>query len=678
MGLLGKAAFIIVLAVALGLFARAIGQRYRILRLGQPESRFNRPVERVKSLLVYVLGQKKVLDELYPGIMHLFIFWGFLVLGLGELQFFGEGLFPGFSLPLLGKSAVFYLAQDLFGVLVLMGVAMAAWRRYVVKPDRLGKNAEAAIILSLISGVIITLFIAGGLKGAVNGPEHLILAFVVGPLSGWLAGLRWDHQFLQELYYAFWWGHVLIILGFLVFIPYSKHMHLIASPFNIYFRSLGPMGQTLRPVDFESDQETLGVNKIDGFTWKQLLDCYSCTQCGRCQDNCPAYLSGRPLSPKKLINNLKDYLIEYGQIRLRPAVRARSLEQAEGTDQAGDLISNVITREEIWSCATCGACQYNCPVLNEHVPKVVDLRRYLAMEESAYPDGVDNAVRSLESRGHPYRGNPASRVSWYKGTWVEETVRKGGAEVLYWVGCTTALDERNMKIARAFAELIRRAGISFAILGEDERCCGDPARRLGNEYLYENMVRQNIEMLRGFGTQTIVTTCPHCFNIFKNEYPRFGENFSVYHHTEFLARLIRDQRLVVRSMYTEIITYHDPCYLGRYNNIFAAPRDILRSVGADQLAEMQRTRGRSFCCGGGGGGAWMEDEGSARINHLRADQALATNAATVCTACPFCMTMLNDGVKAKQDGTKKPVKVLDMAEIMEIVTANPANWGAEI
>jgi len=676
MGLLGKAVFIVILAISLGLFAWAVSRRMRVLWLGQPENRFDRPAQRVKSLLVYVIGQRKVIEDPYPGLMHVFIFWGFLVLGLGELQIFGEGLFPGFSLPLLGGSAVFYLVQDLFGVLVLLGIAMAAWRRYVIKPDRLDKSTDAAVILSLITGVVITFFVAEGLRGSIN-PEHLELAFVTGSLAGWLAGQGFDPGLLQTYYYLSWWVHVLIILAFLVFIPHSKHMHLIASPFNVYFRMLEPIGKMLRPVDFENEQDTLGVNKIKDFTWKQLLDCYSCTQCGRCQDNCPAYLSGRPLSPKKFINNLKECMVEYGKNKGLPPGQAGPDSRDVGGDHAEGLIGRIVTDKEIWSCTTCGACQYNCPVLNEHVPKMVDLRRYLAMEETAYPTGVDNAMRSLESRGHPYRGTLASRGNWYKGTWVEETVRKDG-EVLFWVGCTTALDERNMKIARAFAELLRRAGINFSILGGDERCCGDPARHLGNEYLYENMVRGNIEMLRGFGAQTIVTTCPHCFNIFKNEYPRFGENFSVYHHTEFLARLIRDQRLVVRSMYTEIITYHDPCYLGRYNNIFTDPRDILRTMGTCQLAEMQRTRGKSFCCGGGGGGAWMEDEGSNRINHLRADQALATDATTVCTACPFCMTMLNDGVKAKQDGTKKPVKVLDIAEIMEIITANSDNRGAKI
>ncbi|MGA7578130.1 MAG: heterodisulfide reductase-related iron-sulfur binding cluster [Desulfobaccales bacterium] len=658
MGLWGKAAFAIVFAAALGLFARAVYQRYRILRIGKPEQRFARPLERVKSLLVYVLGQKKVLAEPYPGVMHLFIFWGFLVLGLGEVQLLGEGLFEGFSVPLIGKSPLFYMVQDLFAVLVLIGVAMAAWRRYVIKPDRLEKNAEAAVILILITGVIITLFAIGGLKGALDGSGQLHLALVVGPLAGWIAGLGWDPGMLKTLYHIFWWTHVLIILGFLVFIPYSKHLHLLASPFNVYFRSLAPMGQMLKPIDFTIDQEVLGVNQVEGFTWKQLLDCYSCAQCGRCQDNCPAYLSGRPLSPKKLIDKLKNHLIEHGQMLVQPS----------GNDMpsAGDkvLIGDIFTEKEIWSCTTCGACQYNCPVFNEHVPKIVDLRRFLSMEESAYPAGVDHAVRSLESRGHPYRGNSNSRGSWFKKTWIEEAAGKEGVEVLYWVGCTTALDERNMKTAQAFAELLRKARVNFTILGEEERCCGDPARRLGNEYLYQNLVSGNIEALHDSGAKTIVTTCPHCYSVFKNDYPQFGGDFIVYHHTEYLWRLLREQKLKVAGGCAETVTYHDPCYLGRYNEIFEAPREILKALAGLRLVEMESNRGKSFCCGGGGGGAWMEDAGNARINYLRAKQAQTTVASVLCTACPFCMTMMNDGIKTNQAGPGEVIKVLDIAEIL--------------
>ncbi len=657
MGLVAKALFALVFAAAMVLFAKAVRQRYRILRLGKPENRPAQPWARLQSLLIYVLGQKKVLAEPYPGIMHLFSFWGFLVLALGEVQLVGERLFEGFSLPLIGQSPLFYMVQDLFALLVLIGVAMAAWRRYVIKPDRLDKNTEAAVILILITGVIITLFALGGFQGALEGSGRLHLTLVAGPLAGWLAGLGWRPGVLQAFYGAFWWAHVLIILGFLVFIPYSKHLHLLASPFNVYFRSLAPMGQMLQPLDFSVDQE-LGVNRIDGFTWKQLLDCYSCTQCGRCQDNCPAYLSGRPLSPKKLINKLKDHLLEQGQILARPG--------AQVLPAAGDqaLIGNIFTEKEIWSCTTCGACQYNCPVFNEHVPKVVDLRRFLAMEESAYPKGVDNAVRSLESRGHPYPGNPNSRGSWFKKSWIEEAVAKEGAEVLYWVGCTTALDERNMKIAQAFAELLRQAGVNFTILGEAERCCGDPARRTGNEYLYQNLASANIKALHDSGIKAVVTTCPHCYSVFKNEYPQLGGDFAVYHHTEYLARLLREQKLKMAGGYAETVTYQDPCYLGRYNEIFEPPREILKSLAGLRLVEMATNRGKSFCCGGGGGGAWMEEEGSARINHLRAQQGQTTGAAVLCTACPFCMTMMNDGVKANPSGSGESLKVLDIAEIV--------------
>jgi len=674
MGLPGIIVFIIILAGAIGLFAMAIRQRYLILRLGQPENRFDQIGERVKSLFVYVLGQKKVLDEAYPGLLHVLIFWGFLVLALGELQFFGEGLYPGFVLPLLGHYPAFYLIQDLFAVLVLAGVLMAAWRRYVVKPDRLERNLDAAIILSLITGVVLTLFIANGFRAAIH-PAASAAAPVTAVVSYFLGKQGWSLATLNLLYYIFWWAHVLIILAFLVFIPYSKHMHLIACPFNTFFRSLNPMGKMLQPLDFEDEQATLGVRKITDFSWKHLLDLLTCTQCGRCQDNCPAYLSNAPLSSKRFINNMKEHLLECGK-ESSPGIAHAYAEQNESGGETGrlvesSLIGSAVAEEELWSCKTCGACQYICPVMIEHVPKNINLRRYLAMEEASYPSGVDNAIRCLEDRGHPYKGTMASRSSWFRGSWAEDLVKENNKEVLFWVGCTAALDDRSMKIAQAFAALLKRSGVRFGILGEKENCCGDPARRLGNEFLYDGLVRDNINLFKKHKVKTIVTTCPHCYNAFKNEYPQtdsaFSKNYEIYHHTEYLAKLLEEKKLVIASAFTETVTYHDPCYLGRYNDIFDIPRKILQNISGLKLIEMQRNKGRSFCCGGGGGGAWMEEEGT-RVNHMRAEQVFAAGAEVLCTACPFCMTMMNDGIKVKQAGQDKAVRIYDLAEILETVT----------
>lgn len=674
MGLPGIIIFIIVFIIAVGLFARAVWQRYLILRLGRPEDRFDQIGTRVMSLLVYVLGQKKVLNEFYPGLLHVLIFWGFLVLGVGELQFFGEGLFSGFTLPLLGHSPVFYLSQDLFAVLVLVGLLMAAWRRYVIKPDRLERTLDAAIILTLITGVILTLFAAGGLRAALHpaGPQ---LGPVTMAVAGWVSNQGWSQSALNTLYYVFWWAHALIILGFLVFIPYSKHMHLLACPFNTFFRSLSPMGKMLQPIDFEDEEATLGAQKITDFSWKHLLDLLTCAQCGRCQDNCPAYLSNMPLSSKRFINNLKEHLLECGKNIQPGAADAATAQPApDGETESlleSSLIGRAVTEEELWSCRTCGACQYICPVMIEHVPKNINLRRYLAMEEAAYPSGVDNAIRCLEDRGHPYKGTMASRSSWFRGSWVEDLVKENNKEVLFWVGCTAALDDRNMKIAQAFAELLQRAGVHFSILGEKENCCGDPARRVGNEFLYDGLVRENIELFAKHKVKTIVTTCPHCYNALKNEYPQidgtFSQNYEVYHHTEYLAKLLQEKKLTVVGTFAETVTYHDPCYLGRYNDIFALPRETLQSIGGVKLVEMQRNRERSFCCGGGGGGAWMEEEGT-RVNHMRAEQVFDSGAEVLCTACPFCMTMMNDGIKVKQAGQDKVVRIYDLAEILEAVT----------
>jgi len=676
MGLPGVFAFVTVLAVALWFFTGAVRQRYLILRLGRPENRFDHIGQRIKSLLLYVFGQKKVMNEAYPGLMHVLIFWGFLVLGVGEVQFFGEGLFPGFVLPVIGRSFAFYLIQDLFAVLVLVGLLMAFWRRYVVKPDRLDNNPEAAVILVLITGVILTLLIANGLKAAASSAECPGITPVTATFADIFLSQGWSTTTLNGLYYTFWWVHTLIILGFLVFIPYSKHMHLITCPFNTFYRSLFPMGEMIQPIDFENSQETLGVRKITDLSWKHLLDLLTCTQCGRCQDNCPAYLSGQPLSSKRFINKLKEHFLECGKVfnhgMARAAVEKNGLPNQKESLVNMSLVPAVLTAEELWSCKTCGACQYICPVMIEHVPKNIGLRRYLAMEEASYPAGVDNAIRCLEDRGHPYKGTMASRANWFRGTWIENLVKEADKEILFWVGCTTALDERNMKIARSFAELLRRSGIKFSILGEKESCCGDPARRLGNEFLYDSMVRENIELLKKHKVKTIVTTCPHCYNTFKNEYSQidnaFAGKYAVYHHTEYLSILLKEKKININKHFQEIVTYHDPCYLGRYNNIMDTPRHILRSISGIELNEMERNREKSFCCGGGGGGAWIEEKGN-RVNHLRAEQALSTGAGILCTACPFCMTMLTDGIKVKQAGQNKMMKIYDLAEILEMVAS---------
>lgn len=668
----GLIIFMVVTFVSLQLFGLAVWKRYSALKIGRQDDTFGDHALRCKSLLVNVLGQRKVLWETYPGIMHLFIFWGFIVLAPGEIQFFGEGLAHGFSLPLLGKNPYFYLLQDIFCVLVLIGLMMAFYRRYIVKPDRLDLDKESLLIISLIAMVVITLLLGGGARAAITPEGYLKMAPVVWPIGRMMAE-NINSAAINNIYYFFWWVHVLTILTFLVFIPRSKHLHLIAAPFNIYFRSLAPLGASIKPIDFTNpDMDTLGASKIEDFSRKQLLDLYSCTKCGRCQDNCPAYLSNKPLSSKVFINKLKDHFIEKGDLLLkfRPNTSGNEAipENSAGEDNAAmllnkQLVGDVVDRGEIWSCTTCGACQYLCPVFVEHLPKRIELRRFEVMEKAEYPVGLQEAVRCLESRGHPYRGTKMARSDWYKDLDVPELGKQGSVDVLYWVGCTTALDERIMKIARAVVGLMQEAGVNFGLLGNDEPCCGDPARRIGNEYLYDITAKNNIELLNDYGIKTIVVNCPHCYNTFKNEYPRFGAKFTVLHHSSFLMQLLRQGRLSLGQVNSKVVTYHDPCYLGRYNDEFDTPRDLIKCMPDIRLVEMERTGKRSFCCGGGGGGAWLEEEGS-RINHLRASQVRDTGAEVLCTACPFCMTMMEDGIKSLDMGDRDKIRVMDLAELL--------------
>ena len=422
------------------------------------------------------------------------------------------------------------------------------------------------------------------------------------------------------------------------------------SPVNIFFRSLRPKG-VLNPVDFETT-ELFGVSKIEEFTWKQLLDLDACTSCGRCQDACPAYFSGKALNPKQLILNLKDHLYEvYPVPLLRKAVEPRK-----------DMISKVITDEAIWDCTTCRACQEACPVYIEHVDKIIDMRRNLAMERVQFPESAQDALKSLGTRGHPWRGTTATRTTWAEGLEIKELSEDGDMDILYWVGCTAAFDDRNMSVPRAMVRILQEAGIHFGILGPEEKCCGDPARRMGDEYLFQTTSESNIEILKGYNVKKILTTCPHCFNTLKHEYPQFGGNFEVIHHTDFIAALIRDAKLKLGALDGKRAAYHDSCYLGRYNDIYEAPRNILKAISGIGHVELPRNRTRSFCCGGGGGHMWMEEEPDKRVSERRVDEIIQAKVDVVVTACPYCLTMFEDGVKAK--GVEESLQAEDLSELV--------------
>jgi Fe-S oxidoreductase len=667
----GSIIFLVVLVIAVGLFAYSLARRIQYLLLGRPECRVDQPIRRTGGFLLLVFGQKKLFKE-RVGIIHFFIFWGFIVIAFGTLQIFGEGFSEDFSLPLIGENRGFYLLKDILSVLVLVAVIVAAYIRYVVRPARLKANLEAAVILALIFALIVAEFFYSGFSYALTPRESHSLAFMAVAVSGLVDAVSTSSmQIARDI---IWWLHAVLLLAFLVYIPNSKHLHLIACPFNEWLRDLRPRGGQIYPVDFEDETvEEFGVGRVEGFTRKQLLDFYSCAECGRCQDNCPAYQSGKSLSSKLMMTKLRDHLIEQGPSLVRKARVAAAVADASAAETAAvsmegepgpSMIGEVISEAEIWACTTCYSCQEQCPVQNEHVNKIVDMRRNLVLMESQFPSQAGVAFRNLEVNGNPFGESALIRGDHLRKLGVPTVAENSDAEFLYWPGCAGALDVRNQKVSTALVRLAESAGVSLATLGNEEKCCGDAARRLGNEYLYQSLAVGNIEVLNGYGVKKIVTQCPHCFNTLKNEYPQLGGEFEVLHHTQFLSELISSGRLVLEEAVARQVAYHDPCYLGRYNGIFDQPRELIRAAG-HTLVETPRRRQKAFCCGGGGGRMWLEEDEGERINNVRSDEVLSVSPEIAAVACPYCLTMLRDGVDAREAGDR--VKVMDIAEILQSV-----------
>ena len=458
-------------------------------------------------------------------------------------------------------------------------------------------------------------------------------------------------------HHLFWRIHFFLVLGLIAYLPYSKLFHIVSSTLNIFLRSTGSKGELATITDFET-AETFGVTTINEFTWKQLLDLDACTRCGRCQDQCPAYLSEKPLTPKKIIQDLKDHLQKEGKVLLG------------GNDKEGrensltPIIGNAVTADELWACTSCMACMEQCPVFVEQIPKVVDLRRYLVMMESSFPSEVAGVFKNMEVNSNPWGVGWASRGDWAKalGVKVLSDAEEKEIDILYYVGCSGSFDDRSKKVTVSFVKVLQAAGINFGVLGAEEKCCGDSARRIGNEYLFQTLAQENIECMKKYGVKKIVTTCPHGYNIIKNEYPQFGGDFEVYHHSEFIASLIRERKIKLKHSIDHTITYHDSCYLGRYNAIYSEPREIIRNIPGTKVVEMEPSFERSFCCGAGGGRMWMEEHLGKRINHLCFEYALTIGATIIGSACPFCLTMLEDATKDKE--MEGSVKVRDLAELV--------------
>ena len=684
-------------AVAAVLAGRRLWWLYRLGRTGQPaperiEAVRTHPGRDAEVQASEVFGQRKLLKWSVPGVAHFLTFWGFIILVLTIIEAYGDLFSRTFAIPGIGHWAWIGFLEDLFAVAVLAGIATFAIIRLRTSPKREGRRSRfdgshtgaAWLVLALIFLVIATLLIYRGAQINTGDFPYAHGAFASQIVGHWLHPLGVGAN--KALETTFILLQLAVILGFGVFVTYSKHLHIAIAPLNVLFSrrpnglgALQPMRSGGKVLDFEEadpDTDIFGRGKIEDFTWKGMLDLATCTECGRCQSQCPAWITDKPLSPKMLILDLRDhafakapYLLagsDEEREKLPDAVKAEAERPLVGNEAA----NGVIDPDVLWSCTNCGACVEECPVDIEHIDHISDMRRHQVLIESAFPTEASSMLKNLENKGDPWGMGEARRLEWAEGLDFEVPVVDGAigpdVEYLFWVGCAGALEDRARKTTRAIAELLHTAGVSFAVLGPAETCTGDPARRIGNEFVYSMLAEQNIATLNEVGARKIVASCPHCFNTLAKEYPQLGGNYEVIHHTQLLARLVEEGKLTPVTPVEEKITYHDPCFLGRHNRIFTAPREIMERVPGVQAQEMHRCKERGFCCGAGGARMWMEERIGKRINTERIDEALGTNPDTISTGCPYCLVMLGDAVSAKRSSGEaaESLEVVDVAQIL--------------
>jgi len=648
---LNSLALVLLASVATFLFVRRLGPLLNSMRVAQPDHRTDHLGERLWGVVVFVLGQRRLLRWPFSGLAHFLIFWGFVILNLEILEAGLEALVPPLNLEQQWWWGPVAFAQDLLAAAVLTGLALAALNRYVLRPERFrgSHSRDATVILVLIALVILTQL---GLYATqiASGTDHLVN---LRPVSAAVAQLfRGVHgEGIWAWHEFFLWAHLLLIAGFAVYLANSKHLHILTAAPNVFFRSLEPAGRHLPNLDIEK-AEHFGLSRVDQLTWKQELDLATCTECGRCQSHCPAFNTGKPLSPKLFITDVRDGW--YANARGGTPPPSYWMAEADAPAPAkpptdGQLLDWSVIEETLWSCTTCGACVEECPVLIEHVPAIVEMRRSLVLEESRIPKEARQALESLEQRGNPFGMAADTRMRWAEGLEVPLLADNPEAEYLYWVGCATAFDEANWPTARATVAILKAAQVSFAVLGQEEICNGDPARRLGNEYLFQTQAQQVVEKLRERSVRKVIASCPHCFNTMAREYPDLGGDYEVIHHTQLLAQLLDQGRIELKeSLSGGEITYHDPCYLGRWNGEYDAPRRVLQAIPGAKLVEMKRTRNEAMCCGAGGGRLFIEETRGTRINRVRVKQAEETGAGTAALACPFCATMFNEGISSQE------------------------------
>ncbi|SDX81209.1 heterodisulfide reductase-related iron-sulfur binding cluster [Salimicrobium album] len=675
---------------ALYLFARIVQTRIAYIRMGKKFEFDGKIKRRLQKIGIYVFGQKKLLKDKKSGAIHVMMFYGFILVQFGAIDFIWKGLAPDSHLPLGPLYPAFTFFQELVTLTIIVAVVWAFYRRYIEKLVRLKRGWKAGLVLIFIGTLMVTVLAGNGMNIIWHGHEASVWEPVASAIAlgfGWL-----PETAAAAVFFVMWWIHLITLLSFLVYVPQSKHAHLIAAPVNVFLSREDAPGK-LKPINFDIDDETdeedvsFGVGKVEEFDQLQMIDLYACVECGRCTNVCPASVSGKMLSPMDLLVKIRDHLTEKGA-----AVTGREAwvpsyafsgtegnmlasmarnEQNDAVDRVNEtnLIGDVITEEELWACTTCRNCEDACPVMNEHVDKIIDLRRYLVMTEGKMDQDGQRALMNIERQGNPWGLSKKERENWrdldeeaYIPT-VKELKKEGEEfEYLFWVSSMGSYDNRSQKIAMDFAKLMNKAGIKFAILGNKEQNSGDTARRMGNEFLFQELAEKNIKEFEKNDVKKIVTIDPHAYNIFKNEYPDFGFEAEVYHHTELLAEWLEEGRLKPEAPVNERITYHDSCYLGRYNEVYEPPREVLEMIPGVEVVEMQRNRSNGMCCGAGGGMMWMEEKTGNRVNEARTEQALEVEPTMISSGCPFCLTMLSDGTKAKE--VEETVSTMDIAEIL--------------
>ena len=678
--LLNLLAFLAVTGYAVYLFVNLVYTRYLFIKLGKKSEFEPNLKERISTVASNALGHKKLFKDKKSGLMHLVLFYTFFIIQIGLIELIIKGFITGYEYPFGEAHKYFSLLQEWATFLMLLAVIYGFYRRYGEKLKRLQwrRDGKAAFVYIALSTLTLSILITLGFEAIMVGHEpNLVYAPFSGIIALLFSGIGTTAG--TVLFYVFWWIHMLTVFSFLVFVPQSKQFHELFAMVNIFFKKQGPVGK-LRKIDFEDEEaEEFGVGKIEDFTQHQLIDLYACAECGRCTNMCPASGTGKTLSPMDLMVKMRDHLTEKGA-----AVTSRSpwmpsyvfgssalqvdaaQRETAATVELPNLIGDVITEEELWACTTCRNCEDQCPVGNEHVDKIIDLRRYLVLTEGNVPQEATRYFQNIERQSNPWGINRKERIKWREereDITVKTVKETEEFEYLLWVGSMGSFDKRSQKIVQSFSKIMNIAGIDFAILGNDERNSGDTARRMGNEFLFQQLCEENISNFQKYGVKKIVTIDPHAYNTFKHEYPEFGLEAEVYHHTELIWKWIQEGRIKPTNDVSEAIAYHDSCYIGRYNDIYDIPRQILKSIPGVKVLEMERNKSDSMCCGAGGGMMWMEETQGKRINVERTEQALLLSPTTIGSNCPYCLTMLSDGTKAKE--VEDQVKTLDIVEIVE-------------